>query len=851
MGGRPIILSLDDLKSACRSKLRLLMLVAFALGLCLFLMRLNREPSYTATALFKGIEKTNPTNPLSELFAGTMDIYLFEDDALYFLKAPPVLENAIRALHLQGHIAEPQRRFPLQNWFHNLAIERATLRFKKKVRPTSLISIREAVPNRLLLKDRSSTLVFTELSYTGELFERLTLRFDDEQHFTLLSGKKELGHGELDQPFLWERGSFTLHRNQERSLARRSLSLTFTPLPALVKSLQSALVIKREKEHRKCLRLFYTHSDRHLAAALLNAIMGGYSQFLSDQGRLKVEKQLAYFASRQQDLRNELTQIVQKKVDLLEQNQSAGGIADAELSNQSLFAIQAQVLNERALLEKELLQLSQHLISPDLKTPQALLAYLQAHEEEFCDEETKRLTIEGARSLLLSQQTLLEGTRSRRLAYEFYLAKHEDPSLRLSPLIDEHDPLVLRLFEKIGQAQMRLIDVHNFSEKEQEILKAQLATDRACLMQHLQALIESCRVKESSLYAKTTQLQRALLVLLSKQNRVLDNFLAHLWERAKVLPWHLHADNQLKAECATHEELLQSLASMVEAKNMGYNTEWCESGPLMLAMAPTLPNSPKLLLAFLMGCIGGALLFLLFLFVKALWRGPLPTATNLLAMGLQCRGSFLEPTDLAGLSKEERAELNALLSATRDRPLLLFGVSGQSLYPACAAALLAKEESTLLIKGLLPGSIEPFSWIEEEGTCTLMSPLPLAEVVRSSAFHQFLESKRKSGQRLVVAFDLSCEVGALPLLAGLAPLIYIVTDESTDELLDYPKETLFVIRKEAPSARFDALAFVSQQKQLHLRQIQPLLDQLKEEAIRSRRLGHLLFRRIKKRVRSI
>lgn len=246
------------------------------------------------------------------------------------------------------------------------------------------------------------------------------------------------------------------------------------------------------------------------------------------------------------------------------------------------------------------------------------------------------------------------------------------------------------IIEEASVLLRQLKDEKNRSHREQERIRADLNLARSFLILHVQQSKEIFGLRENLLKEKIYSLQKVTLDLIHQKLAILDHQLdQHIHLRSKSfenerdlvqkelidlnqnmshLPEKWFAEERIELRKAMSLKIVEELASLVEAKNIAHDMEQIECTPLDMAVASTLPVSPRLLLFAFIGAFGGIFVYVGWLFSSTLLKGVRASQGNLELFGQHVSGR-LYGTGVLKIACSTREEQQ---SFTTIRKIILF-----------------------------------------------------------------------------------------------------------------------------------------------------------------------------------
>lgn len=659
----PVILSLYDCWDVLKKGKKILLLSALVSGTCFFLYKVSKPLSYTAEATFKSniTLQSNLPKALEGLLDLKSDRYKTTEDPKLFFLTPPVLEKAVLALNLQGHISLPQRNGLLTRLWRNLKTEWVYARYRKKKRPSSAILNGNVIASdRYFFSDPCFPLKLTQVSYSGDLFAECSVYFQDEDHFIFKNSRgKKVSEGQLGEPVVWKQGSFTLTKMDSARLKGRHFTLTWIPLKQAVESLSKSLEVKRDKYNASLVRIHFTHPSRYLASEVVNAVMDGYTAYLQSEGEKKITSQLRYLENRQAEMEARLETTLQAHRQSIEECLKKGHFLSLE--EEAVFLAASQQDCERRILE---LETEIRRLWPTLPVggcAQLIEEWKNGQRALHLAAEYQKFPLKEILELLSTAQIEYEKSVLAKQRYRNTLQKLEDPTIELSSLAPSFEEATLQtLFSDIQTLSLKLLDEGGWTPKEKERMRKELETQKEFLRFQLGSLEKGAEVAEEALLSKMENLKETCLHTLFSEYVLVEEKLKRLSETSLKFAEKWLAEKKIDLNTSVHTSIVEAIAKMIEAKNIAFHTENLEAFPFVYAEPPVFPNPPKLRLFFLIGCFTGGFATLFFFLCQVAMKGPKASYENLKALGYRVIGKF--PLFLPPLSQMNPSDVQLLSS---------------------------------------------------------------------------------------------------------------------------------------------------------------------------------------------
>lgn len=811
---KPITLSLSDFGKTLTHGWKRFLAIGLLSGSLFFVYFLTREVRYTAEGTFKGTTSNSASTLTKALgLVAKEEQYSPSDDPLVFLQSYPVMEDVVRSLDLQGCLSKKTNGIFLSKIWKNLKTENAFHRLRRDKLHSTILKKNLLVPLQPILPDRAELIRCHQIDFPLEVAKQLRIVFKDDTHFQVFENQSLLGKGSLDRSFRWKGGSFTLEKRGARSLRKRHYDLTLIPLSSAVNSLTETIKVQRDCKSPSIFHILYTHSDRHLAAAIVNATMDSFQKYLRNEGERKITKQLHYLHTRQQEILAGLDSVMEKHRTYLQSHLDSSDILTLEKELEFIVIKQIEGKKELALIQWEMGQISQSLFGK-CDFPKSLLKERSV--------QTDSLTEGNVKTLLSQHQHSLDQLRLEKERYDYCLLKLQEPSFdssSLSKIIA--DPILNARFEKIHTLHRNIIDKKNWTSKERDLFEEELTTEKTFLLAHLGNLKQGVVIQENTLSERVRSLQEILLCLLWEREQSVRSTLDQMMRQATHFPKKWLVEQKIALHTKLQTEMIEGISKVIEAKNIDYHIDFISSTPLMLASAPSLPHHPHLLWGFMNGFWIGAFLSLGVFFAREIYLGPRASYHNLKNGGYWVGGLYTSNLDLETV----RRTIHQLEES--DSVVSLVTTVSSSFCDIFTSLLCNRQERVLAIdlriptkKGLLnflTGELEQPPIIQEVGRDVLYlgeSLLGKVELLGSIAFKRLMEKFKRDYDRIVLISNASSQSVEVALLSKIGDkMIYGIGNERCRDIENLSKSVLFVIHPYCPPLRT-------------LSEIQPLLNRL-------------------------
>lgn len=346
------------------------------------------------------------------------------------------------------------------------------------------------------------------------------------------------------------------------------------------------------------------------------------------------------------------------------------------------------------------------------------LAYQQDLSSQF-----EGVDLETSQALYLKYSEELDQIQRKIRQFSYVLDHIHDPDFEVSSLSASLSDMVsCEMIRSTTATLLMLSDEHNRSEKERARLRHQLELQRGFIAEHIAQIIDLNKDHEQLIREKLRAVQEVKLDLLHQNVSILERELGeYIASRKKTLRHeHILYDQHLKELHAHMSHLpekwlaekevelcmemavgmVESLTEMVESKNIAHNLDVVESEPLDLAIPPTIPNSPHLLLFSLLGALVGGGAAFASLTLSMMGRGFPASPEGLAYLGLSVAGRLDgTPVDETNLSHHNVEVLRKMISPLErcNEHTMLVATGTHNALPFRVAELLAKRGERVLL----------------------------------------------------------------------------------------------------------------------------------------------------------
>lgn len=336
------LISFSDVLSILRRYRKKILFCALAFGMVGALWALVRPIRFQAEGTFreKGIKQSslNQSSSLAQLLGNAGGLGT-ESEAASLMLSRVILKEVIEQLHLQANLqAYPDIESTSKLAKRNVSLALAS--FKNISQP--------------VLEELCCPLKIDAFNYTGEIPLDLKLMLTEDGHYDVLDASSDeiIGHGQLGKPFQFRELIFTLVSSDSKPIIAQSFSLHADSLSNTTKTLAKILTIEPTKLDKSLLKIKYEHRNRHIASAVVNAVMDSYQSYSKKYHTDMAMGQLDYLSQRRDQLTQNLTDLMHKHADFLSNDLYGSGFIE---SNKEMdFLARSQHEYKRKLLDNEL-----------------------------------------------------------------------------------------------------------------------------------------------------------------------------------------------------------------------------------------------------------------------------------------------------------------------------------------------------------------------------------------------------------------------------------------------------------------------------------------------------------------
>ena len=787
-----IVISFSDFFRSINRSRCLLFVISLLCACTFFVKQLIKAPTFTSEGLFKGVVSNNSGSILSKLMPGGLqESYHASDDPKAFLKSYPVLEDVVKSMHLQLSITGSESRSLLKSIWYNLNAEKAQRLLKNGSSP----------PTKQIVPDKNVILKCVQLDYPDLLKSSCCLFFVDDTHFQVKQKKEVLCTGELGKPCLWRGGSFTLESSHP--MKGRKFGLTFYPLSFVVDGLEKQITVNQDKFKSSVVHVSFTSQDRILSKRMVDGVMSSFQKYLKANGKRKVDEQLDYLKRRENDVIRAMEKQSKSYQEEMESDLDAGKffVFEKELG----FAVSSYASKYKSLegLSYEICLLYKNLNNRYLNIAE-ILAELGPTNEHH------EITERGIDNLILECEKVVSDLDGIDHKYSICIKDLSNDSCEFLVCegIEKEEKLKVSL-ENLNKLQRNLCDVGNWSEKERAQIEEQIGVEKKIIVKYLEGLKKNIVLTRETLLSKLKELKKEKLFCLIDRYKNHLNDLKEDGKKYADLPKRMLSERNRTFEQKMQLEIVESLAKLVEVKNIGYNLDYIDSAPLMPATDGVIPNPPHLFFSFLIGGLAGFFFVIVVIVVREIWLGPTFSSANLKS----ANKPFVDFTNKA-------QDYLLIYNQLHDKGKVFSVVSQNYSFVEKMSNIFAKRGEKVLIIDLTEHA-DSISYREAEfGQILKVGVTEHLDkwFVGSHEFYKIFNTQKSIYDRII--FHSTQPVGVISSLVNY--VIFFPYERRFTNFSELPDKTLFVIEK-------------IKKEPLSIKQVLPVLERLISFSLNSRK----------------
>lgn len=504
------IITLADLGAILRRRRRTILVCTLTCALLGAFSTLLRPAKYEAEGTF--VENTSgpsvQTSGLRELFIGSTKQ---SGKAATLLESRRLMTRVAERLGLQATVTRTSTGGRVKTIRNNLKIAYADW---KGIKKPVVIPI-------------EPDLLAHAVTYSDEVSTSLRISFTSATHYTVTdpTTNKALGTGELDSPFVWTYGKFTLGQGSgDHPTKQSTYNVRFEPLSTIAKRLAKDLEVD-SKAGEQTLELTYSHPNRHMAAQVVNTSMEVLEELLREDNDRTTESQLSYLAARQAAGTEDLKALMDTYAARCSEDISSQGYFDSDKWLSFLSAKQLELRGRSMALDLELARLericSGSKISQDQLVLLGALEPVRRAQNDITALRSRRDSLE----LAIKHNTTADGAEvgalfERQLAEAEMIRENYKDARDLLAYLDDHDDvpprcgLIERNHSLVGPWYARLTDSYaQLSQASTEDAQRAYLKERQAFRSYIDNVARLLEVKGSVLQDRLTHQQSPQLEL--------------------------------------------------------------------------------------------------------------------------------------------------------------------------------------------------------------------------------------------------------------------------------------------------------------------------------------------------
>lgn len=337
-----------------------------------------------------------------------------ESVALSSMKSRKIIEIPVRDLGLQAEV-KPYSALPkvvtkslqmLKNAKDNLKVEYAL--FRGRARP-SIVYKQDDIRVR-------------HIKYSRELPLQLYLKVINPTEYVVEDPETRFSAiGVMGDVFEYGDIAFVIEPNTEEALVGKKYEVILTPLHQVASNIGKNITVELERVDKGLLKVNYVHTDRTVAANVVNGVMNGYRKHLLQEHQKQSLEQIAYLQNRQVEMGGKLKQLLEEHA----QNFSSN-------ANSIEFLVSTQQAHKKELMAIELESL--HL----LKALEEGSSYFERHTAEGSPQGGLQPILAEIRKLRQQNDSIQLALRSHTQAENAIAESHFDEQIQTMHEIKQH-----------------------------------------------------------------------------------------------------------------------------------------------------------------------------------------------------------------------------------------------------------------------------------------------------------------------------------------------------------------------------------------------------------------------------
>jgi len=200
---------------------------------------------------------------------------------------------------------------------------------------------------------------FRDIVYSGDRPIHYSLRFEDPEHFSILSGKKIIASGSLGSSVSLPEAQLTLMKVPGNLRLRFDYPFSILPWVDAVRSIRSNFKVAAVKNHKSIFDLYFTNRDRYFGTELLNVWMAEYRNYLQRDHDELVKEQLAYLQKKQEEICGQMFSVFDEYTRYLQSNLTHSGLLNVRQEIDGIAHEYKTLENKAMVIDLELERLNQ------------------------------------------------------------------------------------------------------------------------------------------------------------------------------------------------------------------------------------------------------------------------------------------------------------------------------------------------------------------------------------------------------------------------------------------------------------------------------------------------------------
>ncbi|NGX30847.1 MAG: hypothetical protein K940chlam8_00198 [Chlamydiae bacterium] len=277
--------------------------------------------------------------------------------------------------------------------------------------------------------------------------------------------------------------------------------------------------------------------------------------------------------------------------------------------------------------------------------------------------ELQGIELETAGVLYTQYRKDLDSMQLKSKQLQYAISQLNEPSFEISTLgAILSDPISFSMISKAADLMLLLQDEKNHSLKEKARIQHELQIQRHAILLHTKDSLELHKLNEALIKDKLVSIQQITVELLNRkiafledqltqslqtlkknlviEKQAVEKNLQDMSQKMRHLPEKWNTQEKLEFEKKLNMEILKTMTSFVESKNIAMYLDVIQSGPLDLATVPQRPKAPLIAVMSFAGGILGAFFIIAYLIFTAFFYGFPVSKDNLMLRGEYVAGKI-------------------------------------------------------------------------------------------------------------------------------------------------------------------------------------------------------------------